>query len=109
MLNSRLTSLYYKQRAVKSDRKIFPKVVIRNVREFPYPRTIEPLKRDQLARLVEQTLKLHETLQQAKIERERTVIQHQITAKNQQIDQLVYELFGLTDEEIAMVEEAAAS
>jgi hypothetical protein len=53
VLNSRLTSLYYKQRAVKSDRKIFPKVVIRNVREFPYPRTIEPLKRDQLARLVD--------------------------------------------------------
>lgn len=35
--NSRLISLYYKQRAMKSARRVFPKVVIRNLREFPYP------------------------------------------------------------------------
>ena len=40
----------------------------------------------------------------ARIERERTVIGHQIEATDKQIDRLVYELYGLTEEEIAIVE-----
>lgn len=38
---------------------------------------------------------------------ERTALQRQIDATDWQIDQLVYELYGLTDEEIRIVEEAA--
>ena len=53
-------------------------------------------------------LGLHERLAGARIERERTVIGHQISATDRQIDRLVYELYGLTDEEIGVVEEAAA-
>jgi type II restriction/modification system DNA methylase subunit YeeA len=47
-------------------------------------------------------------LAKAKIERERTVIGRQISATDKQIDNLVYELYGLTDEEIQIVEEATA-
>jgi hypothetical protein len=36
------------------------------------------------------------------------VIGHQISATDKQIDDLVYELYGLTDEEISIVEEATA-
>ena len=39
---------------------------------------------------------------------EKTMIQRQIDATDAQIDRLVYELYGLTDEEIAIVEEATA-
>jgi hypothetical protein len=35
-----------------------------------------------------------------------TAIQRQIDATDQRIDRLVYELYGLTDEEIGIVEEA---
>jgi hypothetical protein len=45
-------------------------------------------------------------VESARIERERTVIQHQIEAIDRQIDRLVYELYGLTDIEISLVEEA---
>jgi hypothetical protein len=37
---------------------------------------------------------------------EKRVIQRQIDATDRQIDQLVYELYGLTDNEIRIVEEA---
>ena len=37
---------------------------------------------------------------------QRTVIQRQIELTDRQIDQFVYELYGLTDEEIRIVEEA---
>jgi hypothetical protein len=44
----------------------------------------------------------------ALIDRERTVIGAQIEATDRQIDRLVYELYGLTDDEIRLVEEATA-
>jgi len=35
----------------------------------------------------------------------KTVLQRQIYARDKQIDKLVYELYGLTEEEIKVVEE----
>ncbi|MGB3683539.1 MAG: hypothetical protein WA990_13765 [Rubrobacteraceae bacterium] len=51
-------------------------------------------------------LGLHEKLAKAKIEQDRTVIGHPFYATNKQLDNLVYELYGLTNEEIKIVEEA---
>lgn len=56
---------------------------------------------------MERMLSLHERLAGARIGRERKVIGHQIEATGRQI-RLVYELYGLTDEEIGIVEEATA-
>ena len=50
-------------------------------------------------------LELHERLAGARIERERTVIGHQIEATDRQIDHLTYDLYILTDEEIAVLED----
>jgi predicted type IV restriction endonuclease len=65
-------------------------------------------QRASLTSLVERMLELHERLAEARIERERAVIGAQISATDRQIDRLVYELYGLTDEEIRIVEEATA-
>ncbi len=40
---------------------------------------------------------------------EQTLIQRRIVTTDQEIDRLVYELYGLTDEEIAIVEEEAVT
>ncbi len=45
----------------------------------------------------------------AKTPTNKIAIQRQIDATDRQIDQLVYELYGLTDDEIRIVEEATAS
>ena len=42
----------------------------------------------------------------ATLEREKAALQNAVTATDQQIDQLVYDLYGLTPEEIALVEGA---
>ncbi|HJQ30445.1 MAG TPA: hypothetical protein VJ827_13985, partial [Rubrobacter sp.] len=63
-------------------------------------------RHDRMVWLVERMLELHERLAGVRIGRERTIIGHQISATDRQIDQLVYELYGLTDEEIRIVEEA---
>jgi hypothetical protein len=54
--------------------------------------------------LVERMLTLHERLSEARIGRERTVIGHQIAATDRRIDRLVYDLYGLTEDEIQIVE-----
>jgi len=51
---------------------------------------------------------LYEKSQSVKTSHEKTVLQRQIDATDRQIDQLVYELYGLTDDEIRIVEEATA-
>ncbi len=57
---------------------------------------------------MERMLALHERLAAARIERERTVIGHQMAATDRQVDRLVYDLYGLTEEEIKIVEEGTA-
>ena len=53
-------------------------------------------------------IRLHDRMQSAKTSHGRTALQRQIETTDRRIDQLVYELYGLTDEEIAIVEEATA-
>ncbi|WP_348530882.1 hypothetical protein [Methanothrix sp.] len=54
--------------------------------------------------LVEQMLSLHKRVRDARTSHERDVIQRQIDATDIEIDRLVYELYGLTEEEIRIVE-----
>jgi hypothetical protein len=50
----------------------------------------------------------HKHLHAANSHADRELCQRQIHATDKQIDALVYELYGLTEEEIAIVEERAA-
>ena len=59
-----------------------------------------------MVELVERMLSLHKRLAGAGTPHEKTTIQRQIDATDRRIDRLVYELYELTDEEIAIVEEA---
>ncbi|HET9417741.1 MAG TPA: hypothetical protein VFO30_00235 [Chthoniobacterales bacterium] len=57
--------------------------------------------------LVERILELHKELAAARSEHAQTNLQRQIDASDAQIDQLVYELYDLTPEEIKIVQSAA--
>ena len=57
---------------------------------------------------VTQVLDLHKQLPKAKTPHERESLQRQIAATDKAIDALVYELYGLTQEEMRTVEEAGA-
>ena len=51
---------------------------------------------------------LHQQLAAAKVGSDKIAIQRQIDVTDRQNDQLVYDLYDLTDEEIAIVEEATS-
>ncbi|MCP1391409.1 MAG: hypothetical protein J5I35_01450 [Methanothrix harundinacea] len=57
--------------------------------------------------LVENMLDLNKRLSESKTCSEKTLLRRQIEAADRQIDRLVYELYGLTEEEIAIVEDAS--
>jgi len=61
-------------------------------------------RHDKIVSLVDQMLALNKRLPEIKTAHETTALQRQIEATDRQIDQLVYELYGLTEEEIRIVE-----
>ncbi len=61
-------------------------------------------RHDRIATLAESMLDLHKRLAEARINTERNRLQQQIDATDRQTDKLVYELYGLTNEEIEIVE-----
>jgi hypothetical protein len=64
-------------------------------------------RHDRMVSLVEQMLELHKRLYDARTTAaDRELYQRQIDATDRAIDRLVYDLYGLTDEEIRIVEEA---
>jgi hypothetical protein len=66
---------------------------------------IDKARHDKMVGPVEQMFTLHKQLALAKTPDDKTRIQRQIDATDQQIDNLVYELYGLTEKEIKIVEE----
>ena len=60
---------------------------------------------EKIVKLVERMFDLKRLFAKAKIETKKTMIQRQIDAIEQQINQLVYKLYDLTDEEIEIVEQ----
>lgn len=59
---------------------------------------------DKMVALVERMLSLHQKLANALTPTEVTLLQRQIASTDTQIDALVYELYGLTEGEIRLVE-----
>ncbi|MEX2137981.1 MAG: N-6 DNA methylase [Pirellulales bacterium] len=87
-----------------------------------YPKTIRALpvfnvaharngKLDQVAQiesLAGRLLNLHARRRETRMPQQKTVLDRRIAATDRQIDELVYELYELTDNEIRIVEEATA-
>jgi len=110
LLNSKLVEYFHKKTSVPKTNNYFiyktkflKEIPIRNI-NF---NDIEDKKRHkQIIELVEQMLQLHKQLAEAKTSPEKTAIQRQIDATDNQIDQLVYNLYDLTPAEIKIIENA---
>lgn len=111
VLNSRLLSWFFLAISSVGRRDDFPKIVLKQTRELPLP-AVDPTtavgKRlhAKMVELVEAMLELQKSLVSARTPNEKAALERQIAATDGQIDALVYELYGLTDDEIKIVEEA---
>ncbi len=106
LLNSRLLQYLYENHFATID-------VLKNaLLALPLPKQMgandNRATPSRIASLVERLLSLHEQLATAMTGHDQDIIQRQIDAADRQIDHLVYELYGLTDEEIRIVEASTA-
>ena len=109
LLNSKLIAKYVESTTEKGKQRLFPRISLRSVRTLPIPKLdlnnrADKSRHDKLVLLVEKMLVLMPKLRAAASESEKATLQNAVTATDRQIDQLVYELYGLTPEEIALVE-----
>jgi hypothetical protein len=108
ILNSHLSTFYLRKVSstfrggyIALNRQYIEQLPIRTI-NFADP--VDKARHDRMVALVTQLLDLNKKLQDAKIDHEKTLLQRQIEATDAAIDKLVYELYGLTEEEIKMVE-----
>jgi type I restriction-modification system DNA methylase subunit len=79
------------------------------IRRIDFASTADRTRHDRLVGLVDKMLDLVPKLRTARSESERATLQNAVTATDQQINALVYELYGLTPEEIELVEKNDSS
>ena len=110
ILNSLLMSFLYPLVSNKIVVGSFPRLSVRDLKRLPistinFSNPTDKSCHDRMVKLVEQMLSLHKQLTVAKTPDDKIRIQRQISATDQQIDRLVYELYGLTEKEIQIVEQ----
>jgi type I restriction-modification system DNA methylase subunit len=110
LLNSRLLNLYLRQVSTNfrggylaANKQFIEQLPIRTI-DFSNP--AEKAQHDKLVSLVENMLELQEKYHDAKMERDKELYERQIKVVDAQIDKLVYELYGLTEDEIKVVEKS---
>ncbi len=74
------------------------------IRAIDFNNPIEKFQHEKMVSLVSQMLELHKSKASAKTQSEIDIYERQIHAVDESIDQLVYELYGLSEEEIGIVE-----
>jgi len=73
------------------------------IRTINFTDSADKAGHDKIVKLVEQMLDLNKQLVEVKDPQTKTVLQRQIETTDRQIDHLVYELYGLTEDEIKIV------
>jgi len=109
IINSWLITWYHHKRNPKAQKGLFPKVLVSDLKKIPIPaieknNSQQISKHDAIFKLVGNLLKLNEQLQTTKLETQCQQIQRTINHAEKKIDELVYQLYGLTEEEIKIIE-----
>jgi type I restriction-modification system DNA methylase subunit len=105
LINSRLMNFYHSYKFLDISKNLFQKILIQNCKNFPI--VLPSNEQQEKITLLVATLtgmKNKEFL--ASTPQEKQTLQRQIEATDKQMDKLVYELYGLTEEEIKIVEES---
>jgi len=108
LINSKLISFFW-QIMFADFKSSFPQVTIFSLSQLPVclineSNPADRERRDQIVRLVERMLAAKQDLVSAYTDRDRNFYERKCADLERQIDKLVYELYRLTDEDIAIIE-----
>ncbi|PKL69505.1 MAG: hypothetical protein CVV30_08095 [Methanomicrobiales archaeon HGW-Methanomicrobiales-1] len=110
VLNSRLGTFVLRviadEMPEKNQLKVWERIAALPIYTPDFDHPDDKARHDRMVTLVTGMLELHEHLGHAKTDQERRLIAQEIGSTDRQIDSLVYGLYGLTADEIAVVEES---
>ena len=106
---SRMTAFFHFSSSPKARKGVFPKILVNDVRNLPV-RTInfsdpaEKAQHDKMVSLVERMLALRKSLASTHNPQEADRLTREVESVDKSIDGLVYELYGLSQDEVKIVE-----
>jgi hypothetical protein len=88
----------------------FPRIVLQQTRELPFRRlnlssAKDKAKHDRAVQLARELLCLNERFIAAKTAQAKVAVERQFAAADQRLDRLVYDLYGLTENEVRVIEQ----
>ena len=103
LLGSRLIAFYFKKRYDRTE-NTFPEIRIGELNSLPLCINSNMHVKEQIINLVDKMLSLHKL--HPKTPHDQESLKRQIEVTDRKIDELVYELYGLTEEEKAIIEKS---
>ena len=109
LLNSKLSTYFVKVVAFDLTMGAFTKVRTNQLARIPirtinFEDSLNVARHDKMITLVEHMLELYKRLHSSSARYDNSLYERQIDATDAEIDRLVYDLYGLTEEDIAIVE-----
>lgn len=114
ILNSKLMTYYHRKKFLDEYKMRFQKLLIKDCRKFPIHliSTSDPFEQKQkkdLINLVNKTLQLNSRKHDMKLGNEISTINRMIETIDAEIDKIIYRLYGLTKDQISIVENEVKS
>ena len=102
VLNSRLIKHLWKT-TYSDNKELFPKIKGYQLKDLPI-KSISLEEQEPFIQLSKQMIEAHKELEEAKFEQDKKFLKQRIDILNSQINSIVYSLYGLSEEEIKIVE-----
>jgi len=102
IINSKATKYFWKKNN-SDEKKIFPKIKKEAILSIPIPNA-DAKTHTEIIKHVDRLLQLYQDIQAATLPSQKERIQSRIDYSEDRINAIVYELYGLTDTEIAIIE-----
>jgi hypothetical protein len=103
VLNSNLIGWYFRKKFQINNDDTFPQIMIRDILQFPIPK-METKIQTEIIKHVDQLLQLNKELQTTTLPNKIEQIQSKIGYCEDKINKIVYEIYGLMEEEIRIIE-----
>lgn len=101
LINSKLFTFFLRQKLITNVQG-FPQILMWQLEQLPIK--IADYSEEKIINLVDQMLTTKKQLQQAKTDGDKNYLERKCARLDKEIDELVYQLYGLTEEEIKIVE-----
>jgi len=108
-MNSNLLNFYHSHKYLDLSKNLFQKILIQNCKKFPIRVINAKSKSDlesqsEIIKLVDQLLALNKEVLSVSLESKQNQLQNKIDYCENRINQLVYQLYELTEDDVKIIE-----